>query len=580
MTSLVSDGDLRRKLISFGVDVGPITDSTRGIYQRMLKKKLQENKRPGLGSPVGVNRRTPGVSDGSKRIPMKPIKRPRPGEGVPGVSPTVRESGRRPVLVNKPAPKKFRLDNDDMEIKPNASSEFKRNQPKADRLYPSLPDDITEQPSLMRTPEPIRKPPPNSSPFVPPNPGLPVVIHKRNSYNLSPDSEMSPSPSLSPVSSQASPSSPTPNNDSGGFVNFMTGLIGAGVKKIVRGIQDAASPRQPLRSSSTKKHSSFREKRRSESSISSDQSSSNLRREHDSIPIDEVDFNKLIGEASSSLSLQGSRNSSHERLSSSSLSSNDDYDWELLPRDVEICKKSNGTLWILGKGGFGEVFKGLKDGVDEVAIKVIRVNSHVVVDQFKQEIDLISKLRHRHILQFYGACIQPTCLYMVTELMQTDLFTALRSDVRYQWSGIYGKEVLIGIASGLHYLHLRRPPVVHRDIKSPNILLMDGIAKIADVGIARTKAASDMTAQRGFTIAWAAPEVVYRKRATEKIDIWSFGVIIWEVATGKLPHPGRLDLPAQSPHALVNFYCRCVSEDASKRPSAADAVKELRAINR
>ena len=64
------------------------------------------------------------------------------------------------------------------------------------------------------------------------------------------------------------------------------------------------------------------------------------------------------------------------------------------------------------------------------------------------------------------------------------------------------------------------------DIKSP---ILDNVTKIADVGIAKSKMQSDMTAQQGFTIAWAAPEVVYRRRTTEKIDIWSFGIILWEV---------------------------------------------------
>ncbi len=240
--------------------------------------------------------------------------------------------------------------------------------------------------------------------------------------------------------------------------------------------------------------------------------------------------------------------------------------------------KADRSYWRLGKGGFGEVYKGVKDGLDEVAVKVIRIqnNSLMATSQFKQEIDMISKLRHRNIVQFYGACIQPTCLYMVTELMEMDLFSALGVGPQYQWTGLYGKGVMEGIASGLHYLHSRRPAVVHRDIKSPNILLMNGLAKIADVGIARTKASSDMTAQRGFTVAWAAPEVVYRKRATEKIDIWSLGIVLWEVVSGRPPKPGHLSLPEWAPDPLQQLYRQCVEEDAEKRPSAAEVVQRLK----
>ena len=257
------------------------------------------------------------------------------------------------------------------------------------------------------------------------------------------------------------------------------------------------------------------------------------------------------------------------------------YDWELLPGDVEICRKSDGQLWILGKGGCGQVYRGLKDKVDDIAVKVIRLQGCVgdprsAIAQFKQEIDLISKLRHRHILQFYGACIQPSCLFMVTELMDTDLFSALREGTKYTWAGEHGREVLMGTASGLHHLHSRRPTIVHRDIKSPNILVMNGLAKIADVGIANTMAATDMTAQRGFTIAWAAPEVILRKRANEKIDIWSFGIILWEVVTGNVPRPGQLVFPSQAPVKLRHLYLQCTRDDPSSRPTAAEIIHVLK----
>ena len=254
------------------------------------------------------------------------------------------------------------------------------------------------------------------------------------------------------------------------------------------------------------------------------------------------------------------------------------YDWELNPGDVQVCRRADGQLWSIGKGGFGVVYKAIMGGVDEVAVKVVHLHSPFFVDQFKREIDMISKLRHRHIVQFYGACIDPSAVYMVTELMQMDLFTALRRLTnQYKWSGVYGGEVTLGIASGINYLHSRKPLVVHRDIKSPNILLQDGIAKLADVGLARTKAESDMTAQKGFTVAWAAPEVVYRKRATEKIDIWSFGIILWEVITGQLPRVGHLSLPLSTPSPLRAVYAACTAEDPEKRPSAQDLVQHLKA---
>ena len=138
---------------------------------------------------------------------------------------------------------------------------------------------------------------------------------------------------------------------------------------------------------------------------------------------------------------------------------------------------------------------------------------------------MISKLRHRRIVQFYGACTKRPCLYMVTELMQSNLMHALKRDNCYRWSGSYGHDVAKEIVSARH-LHSHKPTIVHRDLKSPNILVMNEVAKIADVGLARTKDPnSDMTAQDKFTRKWVAPEVVNGLRATEKIDIYSFGVI-------------------------------------------------------
>lgn len=347
----------------------------------------------------------------------------------------------------------------------------------------------------------------------------------------------------------------------------MTNWIGAGVKKIAHQLQPLATPRAALG-----RHRSQRQ---------SPNSSPRRRASYESIPIDEVDLweaNPGPSGFAGSPSRPRVPSPSRAPAAPSQKATPSSYDWELLPSDVEVCLKADGAYWRLGKGGFGEVFKGIKDGLDEVAIKVIQIQSSglVAITQFKQEIDMISKLRHRHIIQFYGACIQPNSLYMVTELMQTDLFSALRKDPRYLWTGLYGKGVLEGIASGLHYLHSRRPPVVHRDIKSPNILLMDGLAKIADVGIARTKAASDMTAQRGFTAAWAAPEVIYRKRATEKIDIWGLGIVLWEVVSGNLPRPGHLSLPGWAPVPLQQLYTQCVEQEADKRPGAVEVVQRLK----
>ena len=359
---------------------------------------------------------------------------------------------------------------------------------------------------------------------------------------------------------EESPSDSEEENGGGGIVNVLTRWFGKGVKRIVGHIREQGLSRQPLGSAGD--------------SPLPPPNSENGACPPLSSPSGGLGSSSSLG-PSSPLGAQQSPRSEPPPSPSAGV---DTYDWEIHPTDVEICTRPDGSFWALGKGGFGEVFKGLKDGVDEVAVKVIRLSHPDVVSQFKEEIELISKLRHRHIVQFYGACVQPSSLYMVTELMETDLFSALRRDQRYLWSGTHGRSVTSGIASGLHYLHSRKPPVVHRDIKSPNVLLMGGVAKIADVGVARTKANMDMTAQKGFTAAWAAPEVVFRKRATEKIDIWSFGVVMWEVVTGNMPKAGQLVLPPWCPGPLRNLYCSCMMVDPTARPNAGKIVQDLKLI--
>ena len=360
----------------------------------------------------------------------------------------------------------------------------------------------------------------------------------------------------------------------------LLGEIGDGVKKLVNPILNAASPRSPIRKyprqQLQQRNIGSPSQSPSRIHVPSQAAAAQLNRtppssfgRFDSVEIGgEIEIDDADSELQPDRILTPSAPPPPEAESK--------YDWELVPADVQICLKPDGKRWRLGKGGFGEVFKGLKDGVDEVAVKVIHLQNQATVVQFKSEIDLISKLRHRHIVQFYGACVKLPCLYMVTELMQNDLFNALKKDIRYHWSGIYGQQVAEGIASGLHYLHSRKPTIVHRDIKSPNILLMDGVAKIADVGVARTKGPSDMTAQRGFTIAWAAPEVVYRRRATEKIDIWSFGIILWEIFTGRPPSPGLLVMPGSASAELRKLFSACTAEDPAQRPTAAFILRSLK----
>lgn len=632
--SLISDGELRRQLRSYGVDVGPINDSTRNLYQKKLRTLTGKAQQRSPAPLTGVKRRRGPVTstnqgNASKRprveeSPPKQTKKkavlyPDLSEWLPGDNGSEVIPGARPLFspashpINNRATSKPSSEvipgitrypssrplyspsshpaNEQRSSSPISSSQIipgaqgelgslhsRVPYPAARGSSKHIPPHPRRISAVATTPKPLRSPASGASPaelqLVP----QPSVHGSSNSlhHGALPHSSSDESSSLSPVGSDHSLSPPSPRppferSPSGAsspsslprmprFLGTVTKFIGSQVKQLF----NKAEPRHSIKSSPSRQgHSPSRR---------SLPANSEPLHEGPQGPVEEeLDFEDdfEIAEVTSSESLEGSIK----------------YDWELQSSDVAICRRSDGTPWSLGKGGFGEVFKGLRDGVDEVAVKVIRISNctPTVIAQFKAEIDLISKLRHRNIVQFYGACIHPQDLYMVTELMSNDLFSVLRlprEAEKYKWSGVYGRDVLIGVASGLNYLHSRSPPVVHRDVKSPNILVMEGVAKLADVGVARTmrRDVPDMTAQRGFTIAWAAPEVVYRRRATEKIDIWSLGVIMWEVVSGKLPRPGTLVLPAASPQSLRVLYSRCMSDNPVGRPSALEVVTKLRNI--
>ena len=132
------------------------------------------------------------------------------------------------------------------------------------------------------------------------------------------------------------------------------------------------------------------------------------------------------------------------------------------------------------------------------------------MDLFLKEVRTLAKLHHRNIVQFYGASLDPAApMFFVTELMKGgDLYSALRHHPEtMRWEKL-GKKVALDVALGINYLHTRRPPLLHRDLKSPNVLLSEeGVAKIADVGMVRSQVKELVTAQPVMTPLWAAPEV-------------------------------------------------------------------------
>ncbi|WRX16635.1 Protein kinase domain - like 10 [Theobroma cacao] len=194
----------------------------------------------------------------------------------------------------------------------------------------------------------------------------------------------------------------------------------------------------------------------------------------------------------------------------------------------------------LGEGGFGGVYKGfLRDSSSYVAIKRVSGGSKQGIKEYASEVKIISRLRHRNLVQLIGWCHDKKELLLVYEFMpngslDSHLFqenSLLTWEVRYK--------IAQGLASGLLYLHEGwEQCVVHRDIKSSNVLLdSDFNAKLGDFGLARLvdHAKGSQTTVLAGTVGYLAPECHIAGKASRQSDVYSFGVVALEIACGKKP---------------------------------------------
>ncbi|KAJ7949651.1 Receptor-like protein kinase [Quillaja saponaria] len=207
----------------------------------------------------------------------------------------------------------------------------------------------------------------------------------------------------------------------------------------------------------------------------------------------------------------------------------------------EICNLKEDNL--IGIGGTGKVYRveSRKNG-GLVAVKQLRKEDDVKI--LAAEMEILGKIRHRNILKLYACLLKGGSNFLVFEYMENgNLFEALHRQIKagrpeLDWYQRY--KIALGAAKGIAYLHHDcSPPIIHRDIKSSNILLdVDHEPKIADFGVARiaekSHKVSDYSILAG-THGYIAPELAYTPEVTEKSDVYSFGVVLLELVTGKKP---------------------------------------------
>ncbi|KAK2437218.1 L-type lectin-domain containing receptor kinase IX.1 [Trifolium repens] len=194
----------------------------------------------------------------------------------------------------------------------------------------------------------------------------------------------------------------------------------------------------------------------------------------------------------------------------------------------------------LGQGGFGGVYRGfLKDTKSYVAIKRVSEDSHQGIKEFASEVTIISKLRHRNLVQLIGWCHERKKLLLVYEYMPNGSLDIhlFKKQSFLKWAVRY--TIARGLASALLYLHEEwEQCVVHRDIKASNIMLDSEFnAKLGDFGLARfvDHAKSAQTTALAGTLGYMAPECSTTGRASKETDVYSFGIVALEIACGRKP---------------------------------------------
>ncbi|GFQ05189.1 serine/threonine-protein kinase edr1 [Phtheirospermum japonicum] len=298
--------------------------------------------------------------------------------------------------------------------------------------------------------------------------------------------------------------------------------------------------------------------------------------------------NEASGSWSSSFNVNSTSSVSSSGSTSSSAVNKFDVDSDCM--DYEISWEDLTIGEQIGQGSCGTVYHGLWYGSD-VAVKAFSKL------EYTDEVSLMKRLRHPNILLFMGAVTTPQRLCIVTEFLpRGSLFRFLQKNTS-KLEMRRRIQMALDIARGMNYLHHFNPPIIHRDLKSSNLLVdKNWTVKVGDFGLSRLKHETYLTTKTGRgTPQWMAPEVLRNEPSDEKGDVYSYGVVLWELVTHKIPWDKlssvqvigavgfmnqRLDIPEDVEPQWVSLIESCCHSEPQSRPSFQELVEKLKDMQR
>ncbi|KAG6675285.1 hypothetical protein I3842_15G093900 [Carya illinoinensis] len=282
--------------------------------------------------------------------------------------------------------------------------------------------------------------------------------------------------------------------------------------------------------------------------------------------------------------------------------------------ELRKCTNNFAERNVIGSGAYGKVYRGLLSNGQVVAIKRAQQGSMQSLLEFKTEIELLSRVHHKNLVGLVGFCFEQGKQILIYEFMPNGTIRdslSGKSGIYLDWNRrLY---IALGSATGLAYLHEHaNPPIIHRDVKSTNILLDENLtAKVADFGLSKLVSdalTSNVSTQVKGTMGYLDPEYYQTQQLTEKSDVYSFGVFMLELLTSKRPivkgkyivhrvrttmnkdeevHYGlwdMIDLSIRDTKNLIGFgkfleiTMQCIEDSPEDRPTMSEVVKALETI--